>query len=596
MKTPLLIGAGQIGCFPRCPGIRIVVLLAMLSYFKALALPTNVNFLKVWMTILALLTALYILLHSFLPLNGGLIKKLPLEDVTILNSLSDTSAVFVTQATQYLTLKYDPDPAGTKTINNVLHGFDKKGAIAILTQTGIESRSFFWLLGDSSFLEIIFWSLFGVICSYLYYFVENYKKGSLDEKEYPSYVSKMLYTPFVTIILYISPSIFTKDVSFTKNMDYWTLVIAFILGFFSGRAVELLDKIKNFLFPYRDGQDDNATKVTTGLIPQEVYVEAVKEKSQEWDKLYGPIEGVSVAKKVKDGATTEEYALQFHVLEKRTNADPSRNIPDTISFVWKNTTYALLTDVVEVEPAKANGCYSKLDDEKFIGGDLTNKYLGLSCSRNANLAAGTIGFKAVSRDPANTRQYLLSCYHVLCNNELMGGQVNVDNATNEDGFRVVTPEFQETGSAPFAFIRQGILDGQIDAAVAELIRPELLNNIVFTTSFIPRTAVIIGEFHVDTKYQVLLAGRTSCRQQGFILSDFTNVKVQYFNASGALVKEQQFEGVIKTCKISTFGDSGAPVVDLNGNAVGLLFASDDEYSYILPILRVFSRFNLKFPK
>jgi len=564
----------------------------MLSYLKALKLSWKVDFLKVWMTILVLLAVTYIALHCFLPLHGGLIKKMPLEDITVLNSLSDSADTFRIQAAHYLTLKYNPDTSGASTIHSVLHDFDKKGAIAVLTQTGIQTASYFWLLGDSAFLEIIFWSLFGVICSYLYYYAENYKKDSLNEREYPSYVSKLLYTPFVTIILYISPNIFTSDVSFTKNMDYWTLMIAFVLGFFSGRAVELLDKLKNFIFPSRDSDDANTAPADAGPVPQEVYIEAIKEKSQEWDKQYGPIEGVSVAKKVQDGKTGEEYALQFHVLKKETNADPNKNIPDKISFTWQNKTYALLTDVVEVEPAKPSGCYSKLDNEMFLGSTLTNKFLGLSCSRHNSSAAGTIGFKAVSRDPQNTRQYLLSCYHVLCSSELTAGLFDMTNNMDQEDFRIVTPEFQQPGSSSLAIVRRGSLDGQIDAAIAELDNPQILNNVVFSTSFMPRTAVIIGQFHVDARYQVLLAGRTSCRQTGFILSNFTNVKVRYPNADDGI----QFEGVIKTCKISVPGDSGAPVVDMNGNAVGLLFASDDEFSYIIPILRIFSRFNLTFPK
>jgi len=564
----------------------------MLSKKKKLfSIYSGTNFLKVWIVILMLLTIVYLTLHFSTSPPGAIHKKITTEDYTILNDLKDTLP-YRAQALNFLKSEYQLTAESQRMIEATLKNYDKKSALAILSRIGIKSHSFFWLDDDRAFLEVIFWALFGTICSFLYYYVENYKKDTLDEKEYPSYFAKLFYTPFVVFVVYLSPSMFSEQMSKSQDLDYFSLVIAFVLGFFSGRAIEMLDKLKNLLLPSTADVTTTASSPAS-IVPETIYVEAVKEKAGEWNELYGPLEGVSVAHKIQNGTDTGQFALQFHVVDKKSGPDPQKNIPATLKYVFQGQEYELLTDVVESGQARANTCYDKSDDTKYIGSSLNPKFLGLSCSRAGSNAAGTIGFKAVSRDANDNRSFLISCYHVLCASELNAGQQAVNNLTNT--LDIISPEASEANNVTMGYVRKGALDGTIDAAYAELTRPDILNNIVYGTSFSPRTIVILGEYHVNLKYPLMLAGRTSTRQVGHVLSNYASVSVKYFDGN-RLVATQQFDGVVKTCKISTFGDSGAPVIDTGGNAIGLLFASDDEFSYIIPLLKIFNSFNLTFPK
>jgi hypothetical protein len=560
----------------------------------AVRLERGTNFLQVWIVILVLLFLAYVSIHALSNQPGSIHKKLPVTDLTVLNSFSD-STPFASQAALYLKTKYSLPAASEKSLDTILHSYTKKNALSILSNVGIDCNSYFWLDDNRVLMEMIFWGLFGTVCSFLYYFVENYKKDTLDEREFPGYFAKLFYTPFIIIIVYFSPALFSPEMAETRNNDYLTLVIAFILGFFSGRAIELLDRLKNLIFPYNspDGSTPPTTPPVEG-IPEAVFVEAVKEKAGEWSDLYGPIQAISVAPKITGGNDTGQFSIQFHVPEKRTDANPDKNIPPTLPFVWQGQVWQLPTDVVATEGARANSCYEKTDDKMFTGSFITPKFLGFSCSRAQSTAAGTIGFKAISRDAADTRSYMISCFHVFCNNELSSNPENLVVTDNGNSMPIISPETGLPGRIDMGYVRKGDMNNTMDASYAELTNPLLLNNVVYGTSFAPKIIVVLTAAHVQQQYQVMLAGRTSCKQVGYVLSHYTNVTVTYYRQE-TLIRTQQFEGIIKTCKISVPGDSGAPVIDLSGNAIGILFASDDEYSYIIPLLRIFNFYQLSFP-
>lgn len=109
---------------------------------------------------------------------------------------------------------------------------------------------------DRRFLDIIFWSLFGVLTNLIYSASQALRNGTYDPSEEPVYWSKIIYTPFISIVLVvlfpflISPLI-SHNVEFEVGNSNPVVLISysFITGFYSRRALELLNKIKDAVLP-----------------------------------------------------------------------------------------------------------------------------------------------------------------------------------------------------------------------------------------------------------------------------------------------------------------------------------------------------------
>jgi hypothetical protein len=129
-----------------------------------------------------------------------------------------------------------------------------------LSKARILVKGPFWLTGNMIFVEAWFWSLFGVLVSLIYYvslanakgstITGNDDLGAFDPREVPGQIAKMFYAPACTIVLllgyhFISASDNMVDVSVNKG----ALVFAFIAGFYSGRVMKFLDRLKELLLP-----------------------------------------------------------------------------------------------------------------------------------------------------------------------------------------------------------------------------------------------------------------------------------------------------------------------------------------------------------
>jgi hypothetical protein len=555
---------------------------------------SKANFLGTLISILVLLVAIYLVLHLTVR-NGYINNKPTVEDIAILNSFD--SASFTGKAIIYLQKKYEIDQLAdySKELRSMMDQLKKTGFISVITQSGIKKRSFFWLYDDLSIVELIFWALFGTLCSFLYYFAENARKGTVDEREFPAYFAKLFYTPFIVVIIYFSPNLFSSTQGFNIYFGHWTIVIAFVLGFFSGRAIELLDRLKNFLFPYNTGTQAPAPAPPRAVseVPEEIIREAIEEKSGEWNVQYGPFQSISVGRKRVEDVLTGMLCIQFDVEQKYEPQEESRRIPEFIEYKAKDgELYAIPTDVNEVGTTINNSCYVN-KPVLTTGASLPAKLLGLSCSRMGSNSTGSIGLRVRKTDQNDKRVFLLSCYHVLCPAEINSGSFTVNNAQSDASFGVISPSKEDAGGALLAHVREGCLGDDLDVALAELTDNKLLSNRIFSTGVVPRSKIVLGLSHVRRDYQVSLVGRTSGRQNGFLESHFTTVFINYPTAQdpGKMV---EFRGVIKTCKISKPGDSGTAVFDKNQNIIGILFASNDSFSYILPIQRIFSKLKITF--
>ncbi|RDC62876.1 peptidase associated/transthyretin-like domain-containing protein [Adhaeribacter pallidiroseus] len=124
-------------------------------------------------------------------------------------------------------------------------------------------HSFFWLTEDLVFLEIIFWSLFGLLASIFYNVSESLREKNDPAKQYDSSIeyvnwAKLFYAPLTTIVIYFSVQLVTTDnleANF-NNLRHGLIILCFVLGFFSGRTVELLERFKNLILPLNKAVDD----------------------------------------------------------------------------------------------------------------------------------------------------------------------------------------------------------------------------------------------------------------------------------------------------------------------------------------------------
>jgi hypothetical protein len=167
-------------------------------------------------------------------------------------------------------------------LDPVLKELNTKDVISFILKKKFKVDSYFWLAGTSMYWEAIFWSLFGVLTSLIYYVSlanqlalknkEDDDIGPFDTSEIGSQVAKMFYAPAVTLVLVIGYNYFSDksqsaiDISFNHGL----ILFSFMAGFYSGRLMKLLDKLKNSILPdSSDGPstgDGNTTAAGSGDI------------------------------------------------------------------------------------------------------------------------------------------------------------------------------------------------------------------------------------------------------------------------------------------------------------------------------------------
>lgn len=133
----------------------------------------------------------------------------------------------------------------------------------------VHSKSYFWLNGRLRYWEVILWSIFGVLCSLLYSGTEFMRKDQFRFKEIYVQVAKFFYTPLCAFIIVAGYDYFTADGASTAVVTVESpmglVVMSFILGFFSGSTIDLLQRLKYVIFPSTatnqdDTEDDDDQK------------------------------------------------------------------------------------------------------------------------------------------------------------------------------------------------------------------------------------------------------------------------------------------------------------------------------------------------
>lgn len=127
------------------------------------------------------------------------------------------------------------------------------------------------------------------------------------------------------------------------------------------------------------------------------------------------------------------------------------------------------------------------------------------------------------------------------------------------------------------------LTNTVDAAVAEPLRPDIISPEILGIGLV--TGVTAGSLDLA----VQKSGRTTDYTTGTILIQNVVLRVDYGQPGFCLFTDQLVSDIV-----SGPGDSGSLVLDMQGNAVGLLFAGGSGLTVLNPIDEVMNRLGIGF--
>jgi len=301
------------------------------------------------------------------------------------------------------------------------------------------------------------------------------------------------------------------------------------------------------------------------------YLEAANAQAKMEDELLGKrnVTGVAVSHKAKDGKETGDVSVTVFVeskLEKGLVGDEDL-IPAKVG--------KFKTDVIET------GVISALSDLT-----LRNKVRpaegGYSVG-HFRITAGTIATCVKDIMPATgitPKYYILSNNHVLANsnNALLGDPVlqpgPFDGGLNPGDIIARLSRF-----VPINFAGGSNL---VDCAIAEGNFDDLDREVYWSGYVKGMVSPIIG-------MRLQKTGRTTGHTTGTITSVNATVNVGY--GGGRIAK---FTNQIITTLMGQGGDSGSMMLDMNNNAVGLLYAGSASITVACPIRPVMSSLGIKF--
>jgi hypothetical protein len=209
-------------------------------------------------------------------------------------------------------------PSQLNSISSYLRYASPLEATSFLANERLQIKSYFWLTGPLVYLEIIFWSWFGVICSILFslgVISKNRTTNPLDPTTYydsseiPSQVAKLLYAPACTLVVVLGYNFFNDqnlaDISSSKGV----LVFSFVGGYYSSRLVAFLDKLKDLLLPVSSTTDMVADPTPLrNVVAQVVFGNG---GTDEWSLLEKDMQSLKVVLQ-EESSTQQAVALNIH--------------------------------------------------------------------------------------------------------------------------------------------------------------------------------------------------------------------------------------------------------------------------------------------
>jgi hypothetical protein len=228
---------------------------------------------SIWLISVSALTILlvvtyFILHHYYKGEDQILLNKDQLSVITALitqnDSIKTTDAQKKLLINDYLSQNL---PAKDTVVDHLLKTYGLNQLITVLPTYPIKIKSYFWLSGGWVLMEVVFWSLFGLIAALLYSVTTL---RGFNEVMIREHVGKFFYTPFICIIIYLALNALMNSGSISlKGVGNGVIVLSFILGFFTRRAILLLVKIKDLILPKTQDVADSDNQIRN-MYPNEI--------------------------------------------------------------------------------------------------------------------------------------------------------------------------------------------------------------------------------------------------------------------------------------------------------------------------------------
>ncbi len=166
-------------------------------------------------------------------------------------------------------------PGQLNEIKQYINTFGPQEVSIYLVDYRLKVNSYFWLTGAMVYTEIIFWVIIGVLCSLLFSISSVARKTRADEnngfnsQEIIYQVAKLLYAPFIAIVLVLAYSYYKDGTTLNINTSEGVIVFAFITGFYSGRVMNFLDRLKQLILPAAyDGKESSVPETNTAAVQE----------------------------------------------------------------------------------------------------------------------------------------------------------------------------------------------------------------------------------------------------------------------------------------------------------------------------------------
>jgi S1-C subfamily serine protease len=356
---------------------------------------------------------------------------------------------------------------------------------------------------------------------------------------------------------------------------------------------------------------------------KKMLVRAARKQAKEFMKKQNVI-GVGAGRKWKDGHATDQEAVVVLVKKKVAKAQLTQDdlLPKEVEYNRSK----IQVDVIEV------GKIHALNEHQFNHRPMM---AGISCG-HFSITAGTLGL-FVEKDG---KPYILSNNHVMAdsNKAKIGDPIYQPGPYDGGRSRHTVAHLSEFPVISFA------ARNKVDAALAEVVgydapaeeppvvvedpKPEKRNflqkiwdaivsffrfifrnpqkeveplppiadeppmtpseAVAFSNTMLNFPMPITGNLaEVDVGDRVQKSGRTTGYTTGEILAEGATVEVEFDAGQVAI-----FEDQIIADNMSAGGDSGSVVFNMNGDAIGLLFAGSDTVTILNPIQTVFAELGI----
>ena len=314
-------------------------------------------------------------------------------------------------------------------------------------------------------------------------------------------------------------------------------------------------------------------------------IREIKEKSIDSLLKKMNVVGAGIGRKIQDGKVTDELCLRIYVEKKIARSQLKKK--DLI----KSEIQKVKTDVIGIGKLRFQQCDQKTRKRPAFGGDSSG-----SCHSTTYgyISAGTLGCVVIDRGDGS--RCILSNNHVFAD-------YDSDTASRANvGDPLVQPGTLDGGTCTTAADRIATLkrwvpfnstgDNLVDAALGELINgTDVSDEIGCDIGRVQGIRELTAD-DIDT-LQVQKCGRTTCYTTGTVTDIDVTVNVGY-EVEG-VENVYRFVHQILTTAMSTSGDSGSLILDMNEKAVALLFAGSDAVTVGTPIQTVLDELNLEFP-